>query len=220
MFSRILALIKKDKLLLGKNLIAGIGLSIAVPLLMGFSLSEQFGNYSSMVAYLSSVLYTILILYFYIGIEESKYPKTFFLLSSIYTKIELVLSRYLSCIISLCFCTIVFMILSLIFSSWLLNANIYLYIICIPILLTIFSLYIPCTYRWTIDVNKYIISAFLLVFSAGGILFFNRLILFLNSLKHIWVVLSIAFIISLVLLFISVILSIKFLNRYLNGLIK
>lgn len=64
MNKRLSALIKKDLLLLGKNIYIGFILAISIPLILGFSLSStQLGVVVTIDAYLTTIIYTVLIIY-------------------------------------------------------------------------------------------------------------------------------------------------------------
>lgn len=211
MMSRLSALIKKDFILLKRNIYTGVALSVFTPILMGFGLvSLNLGVSTTITAYLSGVIYTTFILYFYIALEEAKYSKATILLNSIFTKKEIVNARYLFFLLTIMVSTLIFIPLALLLNSWFSGFSLYTLIVSISLALVITSIFIPFTYRWNIDVTKYVISIFLLILSFAGVNMSQPIINIINSSNQPQLSIFILFVISVFGLIVSKTISIKF----------
>jgi ABC-2 type transport system permease protein len=214
MLKRTIVLIKKDCLLLGRNLYTCIGLAILIPVFIAFGFSNTtFGSSATITAFMSGSLYTWLISYFYLALEEAKAPKAYFLLVSIYTKKELVISRYLFCLLIFLACTVFFIPISLIFNNWFPGNLLLIIFFGLSFSIIIFGIYMPATYKWDIDINKYLLSVILLVFSMGSIPIINFFVSGIINSKFPHLNLLLVFVGSIIILFCSIAVSIRILKN-------
>jgi hypothetical protein len=210
MNSRIAMLVKKDFILLKYNLYTGLALAVFIPVIMGFSLvSLKLGVNATITAYLSGVIYTTFILYFYLALEEAKYNKSIVLLNAIYTKKEIVTARYLFFLLMILICTTIFLPLAFFLRNWFLGFTLNLLIVSLSLALIITSLFIPFTYIWSIDVAKYVLSGFLLGLSFGGVYISKPFVDVINASSHPQFLIILLFVLSIVGCFISKYISVK-----------
>lgn len=106
----LLQLVKKDFLIVKKNILFMMLLTVAVPLFVAWRLPEIAGA----ISFIYTVVFTELIICQAVSSEESKYPKAAALLCSVpYKRSAIVIAKYIFFLLLFAYCWIVYTLMAL-----------------------------------------------------------------------------------------------------------
>lgn len=157
------ALLKKDYLLIKKYVWIMLCAAIAIPPVMRLRMPEFTGQFG----FILSAIFSVLILLQYVSLKEYQFPKaTALLCTTPFTRVQMVFSRYLFCLMIYAVCCITYKIETLIF-PWLGTADIRLFVGMFFATATFLSIYLPIQYKLGYEKTKF---AFFLIALASPIL--------------------------------------------------
>lgn len=159
----IAALLKKDYLLIKKYVWIMLCAAIAIPPVMRLRMPEFTGQFG----FILSAIFSVLILLQYVSLKEYQFPKaTALLCATPFSRMQLVFSRYLFCLIIYAICCITYKIENLLF-PWLGTAGIRLFVGMFFVTAAFLSIYLPVQYKLGYEKTKF---AFLLIALTSPIL--------------------------------------------------
>lgn len=153
----LLQLVKKDFLLIKKNLLLLAILPFVAPLLILIQAPQliQVSHILGLIAFVLSVIFSVFMFYQYVLIAEMKYPKAEALLCSTpYSRSTLVKARYAFLLLIFAYCCVAYNVLAMLFSKMEFLTP-FSYLIVLLILVILFGIYTPVQYKLGYEKTKY-----------------------------------------------------------------
>lgn len=152
-------LVKKDFLIVKKYVLLMLLVSILIPLFMLWRVPAK---YAGSMGFLISVIFAVFMLLQYVSMKEDQYPKAAALLCAApYPRRDLVLSKYIFCLVIYAGCCILFGVETLIFRG-LGTFHLELQVFMFFVLSLFLGIYLPMQYQWGYEKTKFVFAVIIM----------------------------------------------------------
>lgn len=206
----LLQLVKKDFLIVKKYVLLMVAVCILFPVFLLWRMPEFAGIFGFVLV----TVFSILILLQYVSLKETQYPKASTLLCALpFSRKNIVLSRYIFCIVIYFACCLIFGIEALLFPT-LQNVGCRVPIVLFLLVSLCLSIYLPIQYKVGYEKTKLFFSVLIMATPVGIAQLMKKGINldFLSNIPPALLLLG-SLIISALLLIMSSILSIKIYSK-------